>query len=113
MNTQTTEKSKDSGTENKSMGPMIAIIVILIAIVLGGLFVWKMQNKDKSYEDMMENKNDKMMKEENMMKEKEMMMIKEQGSSDELLSIEADIMGTNINDLDKELNSIDAELQVQ
>lgn len=85
--------------EKKSTGPTIGLIIVVLVIILGGLYFWSKQTKENS--------------DTNMMAEQEAMMIKEQGSSDEVGDIEADLNATNLDNLDAELGDIDAELQAQ
>lgn len=84
--------------EKKSVGPTIGLVIVVILIILGGIYFWnQQQNKDS----------------DSMAVENEAMMIKEQGTSNEVSSIEADLNATNLDNLDQELGNIDADLQAQ
>lgn len=83
--------------QKKSMGPMIGLLIILIVIILGGLYFWN-QTADMPYENTSTD---------------ELGVIQQQGTSDEVSSIETDLQATVIDSIDTELGNIDAELQAQ
>ena len=82
----------------KSMGPLIAVIVILVLIVIGGLYFLKIRSSQESY--IPATQNDSITE-----------SLKTQGSSDNLDSIEADLNATNLDNLDQGTADIEASLQ--
>ena len=87
--------------EKKSMGPLIAVIIILALIVLGGLYFLKERSSQNSTipaeitGDPITNS------------------LEQQGNSDDLSSIEADLNATNLDNLDQGASVIQAELNAQ
>lgn len=81
----------------KSIGPLIAVIVILAIIIIGGLYFLKTRMSAPIYEPA---GNDAVTE-----------SLRNQGSSDDLNSIEADLNATNVTDLDQGAAVIEAELQ--
>ncbi len=84
-------------TPKKSTGPLVAVIVILAIIIIGGLYFLKTRMSAPIYEP---TANDAMTE-----------SLRNQGSTDDLNSIEADLNATNVNDLDQGATVIEAELQ--
>lgn len=83
--------------QKKSTGPIIAVIVILALIIIGGLYFLKARVSEPVYEPA---QSDAMTE-----------SLRKQGSSDDLNSIEADLKATNVNNLDQGAAVIEAELQ--
>lgn len=85
----------------KNTGAIIGIIIIVIILVVGGLYIWGKRlvgspgNAPASSEAVTDTATNKLMK---------------QSSSTAVSDIEADLSATTLNELDAELNSIDAEL---
>lgn len=85
-------------TEKKSMGPLIAVIIILALIIIGGLYFLKERSSQPIYtptpagDGITESLNT-------------------QSSSDELNSIEADLNATDLNNLDQGAAAVEATLQ--
>lgn len=83
----------------KSIGPLIAVIVILALIIIGGLYFLKQRSAQPTYVapetvgDTITNS------------------LNTQSSSDTLDSIEADLNATDLNNLDQGAAAIEAELQ--
>ena len=87
------------GDEKKSMGPVVGIIIIIILIVLGGWYYWSTQIQGE------------MTPEEIIAGEDVALLdLQEQGTSDEVADIEADLDATDLEGLDAELEQIDNEL---
>lgn len=86
-------------TEKKSMGPLIAVIIILALIVIGGLYFLKERSSQKTYVPIVE-QSDGIVE-----------SLNQQGSSDELNSIEADLNATNLDNLDQGATAVESELQ--
>lgn len=82
----------------KSMGPLVAVIIILALIVIGGLYFLKERTSQPIYTptpagDTITDS------------------LNQQSSSDELNSIEADLNATDINNLDQGTAAVEATLQ--
>lgn len=84
--------------EKKSAGPLIAVIIILALIVVGGLYFLKARSSQNLYvpADTTDNVTES---------------LKQQGASDTLESIEADLNATDVNSLDQGAAAIEAELR--
>lgn len=89
-------------TEKKSVGPLIAVIIILVLIVIGGLYFLKEQSSKKGSYVAPQSTGDPITE-----------SMKQQGSSDDLNSIEADLNATNIDSLDQGASAIQAEINAQ
>lgn len=91
-------------TPNKSsgIGSIIGTIVIIAIIILGGLYFWGKRIEDaKMKQDLVSEVNTESQTEPTV---NEAAAIKSISPSDDLNSIEADLNGTNLNDLDAEIN---------
>lgn len=89
--------------QEKSFGPLIGIIIIIVLLVIGGLYYWF--NLDIGTE------RDEMTAEE-ILAEKDLKLeaLEQQGTSDEVAAIEEDLAATDLEGLDAELEQIDQEL---
>ncbi len=85
--------------EKKSIGPLIAVIVILTLIVVGGLYFLKERSAQEVYVPTEEQQ------------DFATASFNQQGSTDDLESIEADLNATVLDDLDQDAADIEAELQ--
>ena len=85
--------------EKKSMGPLIAVIVILALIIIGGLYFLKARSSQNAYVPV-ETTEDSVTA-----------SLNQQGTTDNLSSIEADLNTTNLDNLDQGAATIEAELQ--
>ena len=77
--------------QGNSAGPVIATVIILVVIILGGLYFWGARSNSTSSGA------------------PEVMSVNEistQSSSDDLNSIADDLNSTNVDNLDSELNAI-------
>lgn len=84
--------------QKKSHGPLIAVIVILLLIVIGGLyFLGQRMNGDYGVPAQTD--------------DQITAGLQQQSASDDLNSIEADLNATNIDNLDQGAAVIEAELQ--
>ncbi|MBX4195909.1 hypothetical protein KW796_03095 [Candidatus Parcubacteria bacterium] len=83
-------------TNENSAGPVIATVIILAVIILGGLYFWgERSNREEGlYQDSAADASDQSTS-----------AIKSQSSSDDTDSIEADINNTNVDSLDAELQA--------
>ncbi len=85
--------------QNKSKGPLISVIIILVLIIVGGLYFLRERSNTVNYK----NTNNQI--------ETITADLKNQGTADDLESIEADLKATNIDSLDQGASVIDYELQ--
>lgn len=87
-------------TANKSSGPVIGIVIIVVVLVLGGLYFWgeRIVNEQPTPEEII-GAPDQTLENLNM-----------QGTSDEINAIESDLNATNLQNLDSEVRDIESEL---
>jgi hypothetical protein len=83
--------------EKKSKGPLVAVIIILALIIIGGLYFLKQRASQPVYTPQTTDSITE--------------SLNTQSSSDDLNSIEADLNSTNIDNIDQGASAIDAELQ--
>jgi hypothetical protein len=86
--------------EKKSVGPLVAVIIILALIIIGGLYFLKERSRQNAY--VPTETSDSITT-----------GLQQQSSSDNLESIEADLNATNLNNLDQGATAIQAELNAQ
>jgi hypothetical protein len=84
--------------EKKSVGPLIAVITILVLIIVGGLYFLKERSSQPAY--VPTEQGDAITE-----------SLNQQDSSDDLNSIEADLNATNLDNLDQGAAVIETELQ--
>lgn len=84
-------------TNKKSAGPLIAVIIILALIVIGGLYFLKERSSQPTYVPETSDATTE--------------SLKEQGSSDDLNSIEADLKATDVDGLDQGAAAFEATLE--
>ena len=99
MSDNASQAPQSSTPEQKSMGSLVGILIILVVIILGGWYFLNQRSQEVPFLD-----------EENVRAEASINALETQGTSDELDSIEADLNATDLSDLDAELDSINAEL---
>lgn len=86
--------------EKKSYGPLIAVIIILLVMILGGLYFLGQRMGTDPYENL-----------QTMQEGDEITnSLEAQSNSDETASIEADLKATNVDSLDQGAAAIEAEL---
>ncbi len=85
--------------QKKSSGPLIAVIIILALIVIGGLYFLKEKMARDTYVPPQE---DSVTQE-----------LQAQSTSDDLNSIEADLNATDVDNLDQGASVIQAEIESQ
>lgn len=90
--------------EKKSVAPLVAVIVILALIVVGGLYFLKQRSSQPTYvpPQPVAQQGDSITD-----------SLKQQGTADDLESIEADLNATDINNLDQGAAVMQAELNAQ
>ena len=84
--------------EKKSIGPLVAVIIILALIIIGGLYFLKERSAQEIY--VPAEQNDAITE-----------SLNQQSNSDDLDSIEADLNATNLDNLNEGAAAIEAELQ--
>lgn len=86
--------------EKKSVGPLLAVIIILALIIIGGLYFLKERSSQNDYVpvDTSDNITES---------------LQQQSTSDDLNSIEADLNATNLDNLDQGAAAFQAELNAQ
>lgn len=85
-------------SEKKSVGPLVAVIIILALIIVGGLYFLKQRSSQNLYVPPAETG------------DAVTASLKQQGTSDDLNSIEADLNATNLDNLDQGAAAIQADL---
>ncbi len=85
--------------EKRSMGPLIAVIIILALIIIGGLYFLKTRSFQTPYVPPVQT-GDGITE-----------SLNTQSGSDELNSIEADLNATDLNNLDQGAAAVEAQLQ--
>ena len=83
--------------KDKSIAPLIIVIVALIVVIVGGLY---MINKKSDYNTPAPTQTDSIID-----------SLNQQSNSDDLNSIERDLNATNLDNLDQGASVIEAELQ--
>lgn len=89
--------------EKKSAGPLVAVIIILALIIIGGLYFLKTRSNQNMYAPSAETAGTN--------EDSITASLNQQGASDELNSIEADLNATNLDNLDQGAAVIEAELR--
>lgn len=85
--------------EKRSLGPLIAVIIILALIVVGGLYFLKERSSQNLYIP------------ETQVEDSVVESLNQQGTSDNLDSIEADLKATDLENFDQGASVIETELQ--
>lgn len=89
--------------DKKSVGSIIGIIIIIVIIIIGGLYYWgSYLNK----QDLASLTPEEIASQDDTAVEQ----LQEQGTSDEIADIEADLNATDLEGLDAELEQIEMEL---
>lgn len=91
--------------EKKSMGPLVAVIIILALIIIGGLYFLKTRSSKTPYVPVVQNENAAIAT------DSITDSLKAQGTSDSLKSIESDLRATDLNSLNQGAAAIGAQLQ--
>ena len=94
------------------MGPILGVLIILLVIILGGLYLWgSMLNNEAVSETQVFSIPNNEPETPRAVVDQEIMTTT--SSSDSLEAIEADIEGTNLDNLDTELNTLDQEISTE
>lgn len=87
-------------TEERSIGSLIGIVIIIVILVIGGLYFWGKQINDAQTPEEIATQSDP-----------QTQSLKQQGSSDDIESIENDLEATQLNNLDAELEDMEQEME--
>ncbi len=111
--TQNTGAQKAFSDEHpKHVGPILGVLVIILALILGGLYLWgsmlgESENQARVERVMPNNEP------ETPRAEADKQIMGTVSSSDEISAIEADLYSTNLDGLDGELEQIKIELEAK
>lgn len=94
----------ETPSEKGSLGPIVGILIIVLVIAFGGYYFWTTQLKDRFMTDDMSA--DEILNQE----DEALMELQQQGSSDEIADIEADLDATDLEGLDEEFDAVEEEL---
>jgi hypothetical protein len=86
----------------KSVGPLIAVVIILALIIVGGLYFLKERSSQPVYTPISPTAE---------ATDSVTDTLNQQGTSDDLGSIEADLKATDVSNIDQGAAAIDAQLQ--
>jgi hypothetical protein len=86
--------------KKSSIGPLVAVVVILALIIIGSLYFLKERSAQLPYVPPAEPRGDAVAE-----------SLNKQSSSDDLSSIENDLNSTNLDNLDQGAAAVEAELQ--
>jgi len=102
MNETVLQNTSSQGPHNKSTGPIVGIIVIVVVLIFGGLYFWGQQiikeGASPTSEEILNAPDVKLNS------------LETQDTSDEINAIEKDLNATNLENLDEELMTIEQEL---
>lgn len=105
---------EEPGTGPSMLGPILAVLIVILILLLGGLYLWgtTLDIGAPAYEPEpaerptpAENNEP-----ESTTAEADVQALETVSTSDEIDAIEADLESTDLDELDAELNDIDAEL---
>lgn len=100
LNSMPISQTPLGGGEKKSYGPLIAVVIILFLIVIGGLYFLGQRMSRGSYENLQQPTQDEVTQ-----------SLKTQSDSDEVNSIEADLNATDVSSLDQGAAVIESQLE--
>ena len=86
--------------EKKSHGPLIAVVIILFLIIIGGLYFLGQRMSSKSYQNLQQNGQT----------DSQIQNLQQQSSSDDPNAINADLKATNVNNLDQGAAAFEADM---
>ena len=108
--TDTKMKMPQTFTErhHTHLGPILGALILLVVLILGGLFLWggMLVKKAPASEERTISNNEP----ETPRAEADQQILETLSPSDDLGAIEADLNSTNLDSIDGDLNTIDAEL---
>jgi|SRR3989344_5416725 len=100
MQSPATPPSPPQQDGDKSAGPVIGTIIIILLIILGGLYFWGQRVNDRGAQT-----------EDFVTPGADIESLETQGTSDDVTSIEADLNTTNLDDLGTEVDYIEGEAE--
>lgn len=108
LNKNTTNTNPDKTTSGGSKGPVVGSIIIIILLIITGIYILTSRQKgeDARNEIFPSGDGDEILN----LPDKSLESLESQSESDELEMIEKDILDTNLEGLDIELDSIEQEL---
>lgn len=90
----------------KSLGPVVGAVIVVLVIIVGGLYFWGTQlNKEQGDAEITA-------EEITAQADPALDALEQQGTSDEIADIEADLTATDLDGLDAELEQIENELNL-
>jgi uncharacterized membrane protein len=89
-------------------GALIGSIIVILLLIVAGAYVWMSRPASEPVLNEMEDASQIENSPDEMLGDLQI-----QGTSDEVTAIEADVNATNLEDVDVELNQIDAELKAE
>jgi uncharacterized protein HemX len=107
-------EGQNGNNEQKSVGPAISIAIIVLVIILGGLYFWGAKlnrTEEQTKNNLVPSEQSGQLPEEiETAPDETLENLQQQSSSDEITDIENDLGTTDLENLDKELENIDIEL---
>lgn len=95
-------------TNESHLGPILAVLLIVLVLILGGLYLWGAQlSKDMGTTPQSTRVNNEP---ETTRAEADTAIFSTVSTSNTIGAIEADLMSTNLDELDTEINAIEAEV---
>ncbi len=103
--------SEVSKNKEKSIGSIIAVVIIIAILVIGGLYYWGKKINDIGTNNSTVDQNITA-EEISKQPDESLNKLNTQGTSDKPAAIEADLNSTNIKGLDTDIGKINAELGI-
>ena len=104
----------DSDSNTKQLGIILGVLIVLLVLILGGLYLWGSTMSTGVLETAPEVEQPAPAENNepaNTSDDAQVQALDTVSTSDEISAIEADIENTNLDELDAELDAIDAEFQ--
>ncbi len=96
-------------THTTHLGPILAVIVLMLVLIAGGLYLWGgALEKERVLQEEIEIVNNEP---ETPRAEADTQILETLSPSDDLDAIEADITSTNLDSLETDLTAVDAEIE--
>ena len=99
----TMPQTPEETPKSSSVGPFIGIIIVILVIILGGLYFWGQRVEKNADESILTG-------EDTVTEDNSVEILETQSSSDEIADIEEDLNTTDLENLDRELQSIESDL---
>jgi hypothetical protein len=111
LNSKNTTSKTPSFTERHHghLGPMLGALILLVVIILGGLYLWgqSLSKNDPAFQERVIPNNEP----ETPRAIVDAQILETLSPSDDLGAIEADLNSTNLDSIDADMTTIDAELE--